>query len=158
MDSINGLPAHPLFVHAPVVLVPLATLLAIVMAARPELRRRNGWALAIAATVGLVATQLAVSSGYEFDELVRGIVNTDRHQSLGETTRNFVAVFTVAAVVTAILDRRSPERTVSATQWGTWLSMAVTTVSGVLATVWMVRTGDEGARLVWDGVLGALPF
>lgn len=158
MDSINGLPAHPLFVHAPVVLVPLATLLAIVMAARPGLRRTGGWALATAAVVGLIVTQLAVSSGYEFDELVRGAVNTDRHQALGITTRNLVAVFTVAAIVTAVLDHRFSERATSASRRATGLSMAATTISGLLATVWMVRTGDEGARLVWENVITALPF
>ncbi len=35
-------------------------------------------------------------------------------------------------------------------------SMGASAVLSVLATIWMVRTGDEGARLVWDGVIGVV--
>lgn len=154
MESISGLPAHPLFVHAPVVLVPLAMLFALACAARPGLRRRAGWALAGAAVVTLVATQLAVSSGYRFDELLDGAADTSDHQALGETTRNLVAVFAVGSLVTAVLDR--PGGGPSARRrWAVLAAMAVTTLSSVMATLWVIRTGDEGARLVWDGVIAA---
>ena len=158
MESVSGLPAHPLFVHAPIVLVPLATLFALACAARPSLRRRAGWALTGAAAVGFVATQLAVSSGYRFDDLLDGAADTTDHQALGETTRNLVAVFLVASLATALLDRTGGGTSTSRRRWAVLGAMAVATLSSVMATVWMIRTGDEGARLVWDGVIaGRLP-
>jgi uncharacterized membrane protein len=155
MESVSGLPAHPLFVHAPVVLVPLATLLALACATWPRLRRRAGWAVAGAAAVGLIATQLAVSSGYRFDELLEGAVDTSDHQALGETTRNLVAVFLVSAMATAWLDRPTGDPATGLRRWAVVAGVVVTTLSSVMATVWMIRTGEEGARLVWDGVLTA---
>jgi hypothetical protein len=158
MESINGLPAHPLFVHAPIVLVPLAAIAALVVAAAEVIGRRPGrlahWVVAGAAAVGLVATQLAVSSGYRFDEIAGKAVDTSDHEALGETTRNLVALFLVAALITAGLagtvaggDRSGRRRL--AVRAG----VALTTLSAIMSTIWMVRTGDEGARLVWDGVL-----
>ncbi len=155
MESILGLPAHPLLVHAPVVLVPLATLFALVVAVVPRLGRRTAWALAAAAAVCLIATQLAVSSGYAFDDLVAGAVDTDEHRGLGETTRNLVLLFFVSAAARAGLGA------LTVTEDRRWLvpatrvSSAVATLSSIMATIWMVRTGHEGARLVWDGVLSA---
>jgi len=33
------------------------------------------------------------------------------------------------------------------------IMVVITSLSSVVATVWMARTGDEGARLVWENVL-----
>ncbi len=158
MESINGLPAHPLFVHAPVVLVPLAAIMAVVMLARPDYRRRRGWALVVAAVIGLVFTQLAVSSGYAFDELSGGVSNTDDHQALGETTRNFTVAFAVAAAATYLLDRRSGQSDSGSVGHLATAGMALTALCAILSTVWMVRTGEEGARLVWGEVIQMLPY
>ncbi|MEY4069352.1 MAG: hypothetical protein RLZZ332_1688, partial [Actinomycetota bacterium] len=35
MDTLGGIPSHPLFVHLPAVLIPLATLGVILMVVRP---------------------------------------------------------------------------------------------------------------------------
>ena len=153
METINGLPAHPLFVHAPVVLMPLTLIAMMVLAARPQLRRRSGLALAAAALVVLLSTQLSIMSGDAFDEALDGAVNVDDHADLAQTTRNFLVVFVLAATGFAVLDRKNSE---GAPRWygptSTGL-VAVAAVSSLLATVWMVRTGDEGARLVWDNLL-----
>ena len=51
MDKISGLPAHPLLVHIPVVLVPLAVLGTIVIAVSRKMRDRLGWIVAPAAAM-----------------------------------------------------------------------------------------------------------
>ena len=155
MESINGLPAHPLFVHAPVVLMPLATIVTLVLAFRPTWRRRVGFALPAVAVVILALTQLAISSGNAFDEIVGTRVNTDDHESLALMTRNFIAVFVVASLLLALFDRWHAKGGSGAAGSGVLLLVAVTTISSLLATTWMIRTGDEGARLVWDGILPA---
>ena len=48
-DRISGLPAHPLIVHAAVVLVPLLALGAIVYAVVPPLRKHFRWAVGLLA-------------------------------------------------------------------------------------------------------------
>lgn len=155
MKSINGLPAHVLFVHAPVVLVPLAALLSLAASARPGFRHRTWWLVPTAVAAGLIATQLAVMSGYRFDEVAGDVVDTTDHQALGEATRNLVVVFLLGAAATVWLDRQGRDPSRAGTPW-TWTGQVgsiVTTLVGVMATVWMIRTGEEGARLVWDGVL-----
>ena len=93
LDTISGIPSHPLFVHAPVVLIPLVGLAAIALAFRPDWRTTLGWWPAVAAGVSLIATLLAVGSGNAFDERLDGLVNTERHESLALTTLALVAVF-----------------------------------------------------------------
>ena len=59
MDTISGLPAHPLLVHVPVVLLPLAAVGVIVMLIRPAWHRRYRWAVL---TIGAVGTLGAILS------------------------------------------------------------------------------------------------
>lgn len=155
MESISGLPAHVLLVHAPVVLMPLAFLLTIVLTAKPDWRRRSGFLLTGAAVAVFAATVLAVFSGRAFDDIVGDRVDTSDHENLAIITLVLVGLFVIASLSLAVFDR-----------WGrrggpTWLgsatviSLAATLVISGLATFWMVQTGDEGARLVWDGVIVA---
>ncbi len=43
MDTVFGLPTHPLAVHGPVVLLPLVALATVVLAVRERWRSRAGW-------------------------------------------------------------------------------------------------------------------
>jgi hypothetical protein len=61
--EIDGLPAHVLFIHAVVVLVPLTALLVVGTAVWPAARRRLGVAVPILALVMLGAVQLTISAG-----------------------------------------------------------------------------------------------
>ena len=53
-DEFFGVPTHPLAVHAPVVLVPIAAVAAVVLAIKSDWRARVGW-LMPAAVFALVA-------------------------------------------------------------------------------------------------------
>ena len=90
LDTLAGIPSHPLFVHAPVVLIPLVGLAAIALAFRPAWRARLGWWPAVAAGVCLIATFLAVGSGNEFDERLDGLVDTEATFTAGEVTFDVV--------------------------------------------------------------------
>ncbi len=158
MDKIFGLPAHPFFVHAPLVLLPVVALAWIGVMLRP--RWRNGlpsWCFPAAFGVLLVMTILATQSGEAFDKLVRGVAPIKKHQELAETTRLVLALAFVLSVVHGIVHWRSkPEIDSSATNTAT-LKQAeqalgfVLAVVAVIGTIWMIRTGHEGARLVWKG-------
>jgi uncharacterized membrane protein len=51
-SKIFGLPAHPLFVHIPIVLIPLAAIGAVAMAFSGHVRDRYGW---LVLALGIVA-------------------------------------------------------------------------------------------------------
>jgi uncharacterized membrane protein len=59
----SGLPAHPLFVHLPVVLIPTTIVAAIVFAFKREWFTRYGIALALASIVAMSSTFLAMQAG-----------------------------------------------------------------------------------------------
>ncbi len=61
--TVFGLPAHPLIVHATVVLVPAAALAVLVAALWPRFRAWAGWGPLALAVVALVLTPLSTSSG-----------------------------------------------------------------------------------------------
>ena len=160
MDTINGLPAHPFFVHAPVVLTPLAAAVAVVLAVRPG--RRADWSLHLAggAVVILVLTQLTVSSGEALAELAGDAIDVTRHRGLGLMARNLVAAFAVLATLTAGLDRRRGRigdvgEGEPGSDGGRWpaVGAGLSALAAVAAVVWMARAGDEGARLVWESVV-----
>ncbi|MGH3453217.1 MAG: DUF2231 domain-containing protein, partial [Nocardioidaceae bacterium] len=60
--EINGLPLHPLVVHAVVVLVPLLALVAVLFLV-PRFRRSLRWPMVLLAIVALVSTFVARESG-----------------------------------------------------------------------------------------------
>ena len=148
LDTISGIPSHPLFVHAPVVLIPLVGLTALALAFRPDWRTKLGWWPAVAAGVCLAATLLAVGSGNAFDERLDGLVNTERHESLALTTLALVAVFFGATVAQRLL-RDSDGRLRRVEQAVTLLVV----VSAGMAVWWTFLTGEEGARITWSGVV-----
>ena len=158
MESIFGLPAHPLFVHAPVVLMPLLAIATVALAIRPRWRLRFGPALAVSALGIAVLTILAAASGEPFVELVSIGTGADKHKSLGETTRLLTVLFFLASAATAGFDWRT--RGSSKTSGDAGQSsmvgvglIALTTLLAIAATIWMIRTGHEGARITWTGLL-----
>ena len=68
MDRIGNMPSHPLLVHIPVVLVPVALVALLVLVARPRWQRGFGPVVAIVSFVGLVGAILATRSGEALEE------------------------------------------------------------------------------------------
>lgn len=68
-DLINGIPAHVLFVHFVVILVPLTALALILCAALPSVMRRFGLALPALALVSLISVPLTTNAVRKHTEL-----------------------------------------------------------------------------------------
>ena len=164
ITSIFGLPAHPLFVHIPVVLVPLASLGAILML-WPKLRAKLGWATVVLAFVGLVFTQLAIGSGQALEEHVRETGLLEHHIDIGENLRPWAFLlfgFTLAVMLwdwrtkhAAEADgsvRTIADRSVSATTaQRVSLGLCVLAIlSGALSTYWVYEIGHSGAKATWE--------
>lgn len=155
METLFDLPAHPFFVHAPLVLSPLVALAAIAIAVRPAWQRRLGLPVVAASFVVLVATFLAGESGEALDELLQGTAAVREHEELADTTR--VLVFGLFVVLGALVGiGRLVARRAEAPSWGRPARLglsALTVVLAVASTVWMVRTGHSGAESHWTGVV-----
>src|SRR5690348_7977816 len=67
-DEILGLPAHPLIIHAAVVLTPLLAVLAAVYALAARTRTALTWAVTVLAVIVPVAVFAARQSGEELEE------------------------------------------------------------------------------------------
>ncbi len=150
VDLIWGLPAHPLMVHAPVVLLPLSVVGSIILATSAKHRDRYDLLVGAGAVVALVSTFLATKSGERLSERLAVEAAVERHEDLAGTTLVLAAAFAVLTLVNAATSRiRAFDRS---TVSGAILPVVAACI-GVLATIWMIRTGHEGARLVWENVV-----
>jgi hypothetical protein len=152
IEELFGLPAHPLVVHAAVVLLPLAAVATLVCAAVPRARRAYApvaLGLALAATV---AVGLAQGSGEELEEKVDETELVEEHTEQGESVLPWaIAVTVAAAAVTAapaVARRRPtvPARTMTA------VLVALSLVAGIGATWTVIDVGHSGAKATWDDV------
>ncbi|GCD88548.1 DUF2231 domain-containing protein [Nocardioides sp. LS1] len=146
-DLINGLPLHPLVVHAVVVLVPLAALGTIALALRPAWRHHYGWLVVGAAALGTVLDPIATSSG---EALEKHVGDPGQHAALGDQLIWFLVPLLVLALALVLLDRRRPHATTALR------AVAVLGVVAALATtVQVYRIGDSGARAAWGDQVSA---
>ena len=153
--EVNGLPLHPLVVHAVVVLVPLGALSAIVFAVMPRWRWLLRWPTLALALGAVVVTRVAVMSGrsLQSDRHFSGPL-VDRHVMWGHRLEYAVWVFAVVAVVACwvlpyvvpFADR--PDRTSPMASLATAVTVLLPVAAAVVLVV-AVITGDAGAQAVW---------
>ncbi len=161
--DIAGLPLHPLVVHAAVVLTPLAAALVVLFAVRARWRWLTRWPAVLATLAAFGSLLVAKVSGAALlrsrDYLLQSPVLAARihtHQSRANQLVLLVLVFTVLTVLggwslggpspltsgrgaresrVGVLDRTLP---------------AVLVLAALVVLVWVVLTGDAGARAVWS--------
>jgi hypothetical protein len=161
---VAGVPAHPLLVHAVVVLLPLAALGAVAVAVRPGWSRPYGPLVALAALGGAASATLATVTGRQLEAAI-GVTPQfapviDAHEQLGDLTLWVSWPFAALAVATVVLSYRTTREegggggTATRTRTGTRVLGAVTAVVGVVAVVLVVLTGHSGAAAVWGGFAG----
>ena len=148
-DLVNGLPVHPLVVHAVVVLLPLAVLGTIAIAVVPRWRRSYG---PLVVGIALVATALipvATSSG---EELEQRVGDPGNHAALGDQLIWFaIPLLVLSALLVWVARRPARTETNSAGRSGTATHVlaALAVVAGLAAGVQVYRVGDSGARAAW---------
>jgi hypothetical protein len=153
VSTINGLPIHVLVVHAVVVLVPLAALLAVLAAVWPAARRRIGVALPGLTFASLVLVPVATSAGEWLEEHVDANSYVERHAELGDGLLVWVLLLFVSTLVFWLLDHvaaRSPQLGAVAAHPLVRPVVSVLMVLGaVVAVIQVVRIGDSGAQAAW---------
>ena len=152
IEELFGLPAHPLVVHAAVVLLPLAAIATVVCAAVPRARRHYAPVALGLALVATLAVALAQGSGEELEEKVDETELVEEHTEHGEQVLPWAIAVTVAAAGVAaipMLERRRPTlrgRTVTA------VVVAVSLIAGAGAIWTVIEVGHSGAKATWDDV------
>src|ERR1700685_881505 len=163
----SGLPAHPLFVHVPVILIPATIVAAIVFVIRPRWLVRYGIALAVVSIVAMSSVFLAMQAG----AALRGELNLQgqaaklisEHSQAAHILAIVYVLFTATLIATfaaqrisggmptglGIVDSLLSPRPVLAT-----LRVLLVLLS-VVAGYMCFRTGDLGAKAVWEGRIQA---
>ena len=160
ISKIFGLPAHPLFVHVPVVLIPLTAIGAIAMACSARVRDRFGWLILAIGVVAGLSTQLAIESGKALKHSVAQSAALRQHTHTAESIRPLILLLFIVALVVMLLDRRSrarwpfaagrPSRALGrAARAGL---VALTVVVAVGTSVRLFQIGDSGAKATWQRV------
>lgn len=161
LDTLNGLPLHPLVVHGVVVLLPLAVLGTIAIALRPRWRHRFGLLVLGIAAVGTLFIPLATSSGEAFEQRVG---DPGTHAELGDQLIWFALPMLVFVAVLVFLDRRGrtdgqwPAPGEPSPRSGQITAIAALSVVAALAAgVQVYRVGDSGARAAWGDQVSSAP-
>jgi hypothetical protein len=156
--EIGGLPAHPLIIHAAVVLTPLAGLLVILFAVHTPTRWATRWPAAIGAVVAALAVWAARISGQWLlndNPALAQLVQT--HQQRGQILSWVVIAFAALAVLgaftlggpSALASGRGERPSRGGLLQKTLPILLVLVSLGVIFAT--VLTGDAGARAVWGG-------
>jgi hypothetical protein len=122
LDTVFGVPTHPLVVHAVVVLVPLAALAGPAVALVPRLRRRYGLLVGLVAAAAVVSVVVAQETGEKLFARQSARFGPDqaeeaglmeRHRELAEQLLPWTLVLLAGvalAVLPPLLARRAPAR------------------------------------------------
>lgn len=151
--SIDGLPLHPLVVHAAVIAAPTAALLALLYAVVPGWRRLLRHPLALLAVGAAVAVEAAFLSGRAFLKDVPALADAVAvHQVWGERLLWCAWALALVAVVAwwvlPVPGARGGK--------GRVVELAVQValvVAALVVLVVAVRTGHSGSTAVWGGIL-----
>jgi len=141
--EINGLPLHPLVVHAAVIFGPIAALVALAFLV-PRWRLRLRWpmvALALLATASIVAAYLTGNNFLQHKPELRTSPQVQTHEDRARQLLWVTIAFGVIALASGWF----------ATRTGA-LRIVLDVLLGVAAVATLVLvflTGEAGARAVW---------
>jgi hypothetical protein len=160
ISKIFGLPAHPLFVHLPVVLIPLVGIGTIAMACSARARDRYGWLVLAVAVVAVLSTQLAINSGHALRHSVAQSAALRRHVHIASSIRPLILLLFLVALAVMLFDRRGRgawpfSHPGSPATIGPVIRAAViaaTVIVAVGTNVRLFQIGDSGAKATWQRI------
>lgn len=161
--TIFGLPAHPLIVHATVVMVPLAAFAVLLHTFWAKARTRLGLVTLLAAALAVVLVPLSTSTGEQLEHEVGRSALVERHAELADGLLPWVIGLLVVAALLWVRDRRDADTTTPVVSAGPGRTVTDAllkpVVIGVLAVVavlgttqQVVRIGHSGAKAAWNRV------
>jgi hypothetical protein len=148
LESLFGLPAHPLVVHGAVVLLPLAAVGTLAVAALPRARRHYALLVLAVSLAATAAVGLAQTSGEELEDQVRETDLVEAHTGQGESVLPWAIGVSVVAVAVAAAALRPGARPRVVTA----VLVVVALVAGAGATWSVIDVGHSGAKATWSSV------
>lgn len=163
----GGLPAHPLFVHVPVILIPLSILGALAVTFRPDWFDRYGILLCVCAIVAMSSTFLAANAGGQLQSALhlqgRAAQIISEHSSAATVLEIGFIAFTAILILNFSAHRIGGGMPTGLAVADSVLGHPqVKLVLRVLLVIlllvcafYVFRVGDLGAKAVWQGRLQA---
>ena len=161
ISNLMGLPAHPLIVHAVVVLVPLAALGLFLSAVWPAARDKIGWITVGISAFCLVMIPFATGSGENLEERVDESDLVEKHAELADRMLPWVILLFVAALALMLffhyrnkVNAKVADGTLSEAPG--WMKIAsplliAFAIIASLGNVWITyEVGHSGAKATWD--------
>jgi hypothetical protein len=148
LQTIFGLPIHPLIVHATVVVVPAAALAVLLAAVSPRFRSWAGVLVPVLALAAVVLTPLSTSSGEALQGMVGDSHLVEEHSELADMLIWWVIPLLVGAAGVWWFNRRG----VTARRGLMLAAGVLSVVAAVGTTVQVVLIGHSGAEAAWHGV------
>lgn len=154
MTLIGGLPAHPLIIHAVVVLLPLAALGSLLLALRPAWRRRFGVVVLLITVAGVGAVPLAVATGEQLHAVLGDNPLIIEHEHRADTLLPYAIAFGMLVLATVLLGYRADVDGAGVGLRRVTIALSVLAfVAGAVVTGLVVWIGDAGSQAVWQGVV-----
>lgn len=147
-DTIFGLPTHVLVVHFAVVILPLASIGAIVIAIKQKWSVRFGPVVVALAFVGLGFAVVGKESGEAFAARVG---TPQPHAELASSLPYFAFGLFVTVTILWLLDRKA--RGARKRPLGAAILAIVVIAAALLTTLWTIRVGHSGSEAVWSKVV-----
>ena len=141
LDTINGLPAHPLFINIVVVLLPLSAIGMIALVVIPQFRGTvQKYFVASGVVISAIGAFIAKESGAALEQ-TRGV--TDEHHAWGNRTLYLAIALTVVSALWLWLDTKPKSKT----KLATGIIVVLVSLAAITSTVF---AGDSGAKAVWE--------
>lgn len=167
IEKILGLPAHPLLVHAVVVLIPLSAVGIVLCALWPAARRRMAFTVLVlsVSTAGLVP--FVTESGEWLEERVGETALVEQHAELGDNFLPYAIALVIGAAAVAALRwmeaRGEAKRgandgstyNISTQRVPRWMAIGVAVLALTTSAAAGYQTylvGHSGAESVWSGL------
>jgi uncharacterized membrane protein len=154
LNTISGLPAHPLIVHFPLVAIPMAAILVALFIVKPSWRDVLSYliiALGAAIAIGVV---LAASSGESLKENVDKSAKVDSHAELGDQLQTIGVIFGIVLIALGLYYLLAQREIIHfeavRSRQLLIILMAGAVLMSTVAVVWDVRTGHTGAQASWS--------
>ncbi len=158
--TLNGIPMHPLFVHAAVMLVPITALVMILVAVWPAAQRKLGISVPILSVVAAVSVAFTIQAGEALEEHVKETALVQAHTEAADGIAPWIVLLVVAACVQwavfrFVTNRKDSDKVPAFGATSRKVIAAVVgllVVAGAVGATWEIYLiGDAGAKSVWDG-------
>ncbi|MDT7581228.1 MAG: hypothetical protein QOK35_2492 [Pseudonocardiales bacterium] len=169
MLTVDGIPAHPLVVHAVVVLLPLAAVGTLLVVARPVWRQQLGVWVLLLALGGVAAVPVASQTGEQLEHALGGSDLIKIHEGRADTLLIPALIFLALLAATVLTGRRTGVRVdgpgaahaLTGNTGNTATLSRVTLITGILAalaglivTGLVVWIGHAGSAAAYSGIGG----